>query len=91
MKAKTEFEIGDEVIIRENLVGRNTYGCVFFNPAMEKFCGRKAIIVEKYSGSAPGSFCYFINIDGRTWFWSAAMFKPKKKQFNGLEAICLNL
>lgn len=90
MNTKIEFEIGDKVIIREDLIGGNTYGTIYFNPSMKRFCGRKAIIVDKRSGSAPGSFCYSINIDEGLWVWSATMFK--KKQFNGLEeGICLNL
>lgn len=91
MKAKTEFEIGDEVIIREDLIGGNIYG-IYFNPAMEAYRGRKAVILSKRPGSIiPGSFCYSINLDEGLWSWSATMFKPKKKQFNSLEAICLNL
>ena len=87
MKAKTEFEIGDRVIIREDLIGGGIYNTIYFNPSMGEFCGHKAIIVEKYSGSAPGSFCYSINIDGRKWCWSAIMFKPQKRQFTGLEGV----
>ena len=88
MKAKTEFEVGDEVIIRADLIGGNTYSTIYFNPSMREFCGRKAIIVEKRSSSIkPGSVYYSINIDGRMWVWSATMFKPKKKQFNGLEGV----
>ena len=92
MKAKTEFEIGDKVIIREDLIGGNIYSNVYFNSTMEAYRGRKAVILSKRPSSiTPGSFCYSINLDEGLWCWSATMFKPKKKQFNSLEAICLNL
>ena len=92
MKATTEFEVGDEVIIREDLIGGNTYGTIYFNPAMEAYRGRKAVILSKRPGSIiTNSFHYSINLEEGLWGWSATMFKPKKKQFNSLEAICLNL
>ena len=88
MKAKTEFEIGDEVIIREDLVGGNIYSNVYFSSTMEAYRGRKAVILSKRPGSIiPGSFCYSINLDEGLWTWSATMFKPQKRQFNGLEGV----
>ena len=85
MKAKTEFEIGDEVIIREDLVGRNIYGGIFFNPMMEAYRGLKAVILTKRCSIITNSFHYSINLDKGLWGWSATMFNPPKKQFNSLE------
>jgi len=85
VKAKTEFKVGDEVTVRENLTRGSVYGGAYFNAQMESLRGRKAKIATKRLYDIIDDYCYSINIDGGLWTWSAAMFEPQKKKFNSLK------
>ena len=77
MNTKTEFEIGDRVRIREDLLPMQDYGGITYVRQMNKYKGCNATIISK------GTTIYHLDIDNGAWNWSAEMFCPSKV-FNGL-------
>lgn len=65
------FNVGDRVTIRSDLIGDNYYSGLYFNPKMSMYRGRSAVITGKnYSGS------YFLSITDRSWAWNDDMLLP---------------
>lgn len=90
----SKFKVGDKVKIKEDLKAYCTYNdrC-FFNPEMEKYKGKDAVIKSYYISSyfngnmeIKNANNYRLDIDGGYWSWSPSMLEKveDKKHFKSL-------
>jgi hypothetical protein len=71
-----KYKIGDIVRVRSNLKGNTRY--LFFNIAMQKFCGHAYKIIDKVSSFYPGYVDYRLALGDETceWVFSDIMLEP---------------
>lgn len=60
-----KFQVGDRVRIIDV---PNKYCAAGWNPAMDKYCGKEAVITSKYSH-------YKLDIDNGEWYWSSDIIR----------------
>lgn len=77
-KENCEFEIGEEVYIKNDLITLSSYGDVIFMKDMEIFRGQKAKIkkIQKFVHSTEKFF--MIDLDEEAHAWSKEMFEVNK-------------
>jgi hypothetical protein len=82
-----EYKIGDEVIIRPDLISGKEYGNYSVIPAMVPSKGKKAKIVGDY----PAPKGYFLEVDGHTdtYLWTPEMFAGKVPGSRKKEAVTM--
>lgn len=70
------FNKSDKVRIKEDLIGGQYYGAIYFSEEMEKYCGLETEIsrVANY---------YKLNIDDGEWYWSDEMLESVEKEIGG--------
>ena len=68
-------KIGDSVRIRKGLISGGHYDGCFFNPLMEEYCGKDAVITKIPSG---GHY-WHLDISGEDWAWSERMLELVKE------------
>lgn len=71
------YNVGDEVVVRDDLVEGHSYNGIVFNAGMSKFKGKKAKVDEVVD--VFGRTRYSINIDNG-WYWSGDMFERDFKK-----------
>ena len=81
-----KYKIGDIVRVRSNLKGNTRYyydgsdnEYLFFNIAMQKFCGHAYKIIDKVSSFYPGYVNYRLALGDETceWVFSDIMLEPE--------------
>lgn len=78
----TKYNIGDKVIVREDLISGERYGNDVFTSTMVSFKG-KVVTISKVIG-----FKYEIEEDDKTWNWTDEMFSGKvSEDFNPEESV----
>lgn len=72
--SKSKYNIGDKVLVREDLCSGKYYGEIMFVRNMAYYCNREATITA-VQVSEHGQICYIIDND--RWVWSKEMFVSK--------------
>lgn len=80
-----KYNVGDKVLIRDDLVVDEEYDGCLFVLSMERYMGKQAKIIKMRTLTTdPPTIRYRLDIDGEMWSWSDPMLLPCRKQFNNL-------
>ena len=81
----SKFNVGDKVVVREDLeIGKRYDLCRFVN-SMARYKGKEVVITHIWIESG-GKIRYNINDDNGVFIWSGKMFRVDKKENNEAEA-----
>ena len=80
-----KYNVGDKVLIRDDLVVDEEYDGCLFVLSMVNGRGKQAKIIKMRTlPTDPSKIRYRLDIDNGTWSWSDPMLLPCRKQFNNL-------